>query len=120
MDETSGSIRQRQNWIVALSRTALLGLCATGMMVAPLAAADELPSPTAPPTGGDPGMAALAQSCYSGSMNACDNLTNQSNNVAQNYYNYAFSCGGRVSVPPGGLPAGQTWDTCAQQFPNNP
>ncbi len=120
MAKKSGSTTQRPRWMAALSGSALLGLCAAGMMVSPLAAADELPPATSPPTGGDPGMASLAQSCYSGSMSACDNLTNQSHDVAQNYYNYAFSCGGRLSIPTGGLKPGETWDTCLQQFPNNP
>jgi hypothetical protein len=110
-----------RRWLAAMTGAALLGLVAAAITVSPVASAD-LPSPQPPPTGGDPGWAALAQSCYNGHMRACDSLADQTKAAnAPVYQNYGFSCGGRVNYQPGGQASGApTYIYCVDQFPNYP
>jgi hypothetical protein len=104
-------------WRMAMSAIAVLGLCVGGLIASPIAAADWLPSPSPAPTGGTPGWQDLAQQCQQGSMRACDSLADQTRYAnAPIYYNYGFTCGGRVIAPT----ASSHYIYCLDQFPNNP
>ena len=49
-------------------------------------------------------------------MRACDSLADQTKYANAPVYNdYGFSCGGRVTYE-----QGVTYETCSDQFPNNP
>jgi hypothetical protein len=115
--------RRRSNRRLATrTSTTVIGLAVAGIIVSPVARATPLPNPTLPPVGGDSGWAALAQSCYKGSMRACDSLADQTKTVnAPNYQDYGFSCGGRVTYQPGGAATGApTYVYCLDQYPDHP
>lgn len=79
----------RASAVAALIGLSTLGAAATANAVVPFG--------TPPPVGGDPTFAAHAQSCYRGSMTACDDLYYETNSTDQpNYNRYGDSCGGRL------------------------
>lgn len=70
----------------------------------------DVPDPTSPEgLGDDPTMDALAQDCFDGNMEACDQLFFVSE-VGSAYEDYGYSCGGRV-------PEGETVGLCVTAYP---
>lgn len=107
--------------LTAIAASAAWGLCVAAVVAAPSASADPLPPPGPPPTGGNPIWQALAQSCFQGSMQACDHLYDQTNYSnapeSQAYLDYAHTCGFRS--PP--LPSNQYYvNYCQDDFPGHP
>jgi hypothetical protein len=87
-------------------------------LVSPVApAGPSLPAPSPAPSGGDPGWQNLALKCQHGSMRACDSLADQTRYAnAPHYYQYGFTCGGRVVAPT----ASNSYVYCIDQFPKFP
>jgi hypothetical protein len=115
--------RRSSRRLAILTSTTVVGLAVAGIIVSPVARATTiLPNPTPPPGGGDSGWEALAQSCYNGSMRACDSLADQTKAVnAPVYQDYGFSCGGRVTYQPGSAATGApTYVYCLDQYPDHP
>ncbi len=95
-----------------LVTSTMFGLSLAGLAGTP--PANAIPSPDLPPSGGDPGWEALAQDCYDGSMRACDNLADVTKEAgAPVYFDYGFSCGGRVRYSAGDT-AG--YASCVEQY----
>jgi hypothetical protein len=87
--------------LTAITGAAAFILFVAGLVVPPVAGADD--SATPPPTGGNPAWEALAQSCYQGVWRACDDLARQtgspqSDPKAAEYNLYGWQCGGRIPM----------------------
>ena len=75
---------------------AVVAVLATGGVILAVLLINQTPDPAPVVFGDDPALNQLSQSCFDGSMAACDDLFLQSA-VDSQYERYGNTCGGRIA-----------------------
>jgi hypothetical protein len=107
MRRESDPANRRCKWLAAMTGTALFGLAAAGIIVAPVAGADVPPPPKPVPDLPSRDWYDWAVLCNRGWMDKCSQLGAGMPGAPQQFTDYGRTCGGRA--PLGG-------DPCEMQF----